>query len=213
MSQIGMLGTGSNPQLPNNRIWIGSEGPNVFTFVNAAEVPLILVLWLMAPYDDQASFMNARVPAITYSLTDPGAAVQVSLANGVPGGWAALYNRTTTLTEYGQIDNTFGEFSTGDWATIDVSRLVNMRGDPMTISVAAGRGKVGGCVADMSRCVYTCDVGAGNSCGAEGTYSLLDCVGPNAVQSADEDGNPTGGCQGWSFGGEVGVVLTRDGLV
>lgn len=158
--------------------------------------------------------MNARVPAISYSLTDPGSAVQISLANGVPGGWAALYNRSTALTEYGQIDNTFGEFSTGDWATIDVSRLVNMSGDPMTIGVAGRGGKAGaGCVADMSRCVYTCDVGEGNSCGGEGTYSLLNCVGPNGVQSVDEDGNPTGGCQGWSFGGEVSIVLTRDGHV
>ncbi|KAK0713970.1 hypothetical protein B0T26DRAFT_381702 [Lasiosphaeria miniovina] len=202
MASIGMLGQGFNAQDENGRIWIGSQGPNRFTFVNAAGVPITLIVWYMAPYDDQASFMNARAPDISYSLPTTGSAVEVSLANGVPGAWSALYNHSTTLSPYGQINNTFGEFSTGSYATIDLSRLVNMRGDQMTVIVS------GGCVSNMATCVYTCVSEGDNSCGAAGTYNLLNCVGPNAVQYIDPEGNPTGGCQGWSFGGDIQIVMT-----
>ncbi|KAM7198905.1 hypothetical protein V8F20_005972 [Naviculisporaceae sp. PSN 640] len=232
LSQIGVHSQGPNPLSPSSSsalssangqpehaIWIGSEGPNLFTFINSADVPVILILWEMAVDDGQASFMNARQPAITYSLPTTGSAVQISIANNVPGGWAVIYNRTTRLTEYGQVDNTFGEFSTGAWATIDVSRLVNMQGDGMSVTVM-GSGKTddeerkpnGVCVSDLSTCVYACNEGLGNTCGEEGTYSLLNCQGqPGSVQSWDSDGNPTGGCQGWSWGGNINVVLTRRG--
>ncbi|KAK4207738.1 hypothetical protein QBC37DRAFT_444314 [Rhypophila decipiens] len=221
--QIGLVSQGSNPLSPSSSdgkhpIWIGSQGPNQFTFINSADVPVILIVWHMAPSDNQASFMNARGPAITYSLATTGSAVQVSIANEVFGGWAAIYNRTTRLTEYGQVDNTFGEFSTGNFATVDVSRLVNMRGDGMSISVLAASSSSGDdeqgvpCVSDMSTCVYACNDGMGDSCGAEGTYSLLNCQGQKeSSQSWDADGNPTGGCQGWSWGGRLDVVLTRRG--
>jgi len=202
MASIGMLAQGENAQSGNNRdIWIGMDGPNVLTFISGATVPIILVLWYRAAHDDQASFMNARSPRITYSLPTRGNAIAISMDNGVPGAWAALYNRSTSLTQYGQIDNTFGEFSTGTFATIDVSRLVNMSGNPMTIKVSSG------CVSDMEKCVYACDKGI-VSCGDPGTYALLQCEGKNAVKSVDADGNPTGGCQGWSNGGHVDIVMT-----
>ncbi|KAK3321909.1 hypothetical protein B0H66DRAFT_581349 [Apodospora peruviana] len=208
MAEIGMLGQGNNSLEDNGLIWIGADGPNTFTFVNAADVPLILILWYAPQNDDQASFMNARVPAISYSLPNTGSAVELSVANGLSGAWSTIYDRSTALTAFGQVDNTFGEFSSGVYATVDVSRLVNMSGDPMTIMVSGESGGSGGCVSDMSTCVYTCDAGTGNSCGTERTYSLLNCGGPNAVKSMDSDGNPTGGCQGWSFGGHIDIVLT-----
>lgn len=198
-----MLGQGTNARSDNDSdsgIWIGGDGPNTFTFINVAYVPVTVVVWHRALGDDQASFLNARVPKISYSLPERGSAVVISLANGVPGGWSALYNRSTPLTQYGQVDNTFGEFSTGEFATIDISRLVNMSGNPVTVRVS------GGCVADMKSCVYACDTGT-SSCGAAGTYNLLGCGGPNAVQSVDPDGNPTGGCQGWSNGGHLDIML------
>jgi hypothetical protein len=204
MASIGMLSQGNNAVSADdnqNGIWIGNDGPNTFTFINEAGVPLTVVMWYMSPYDDQSSFMNARTPEITYSIPASGEGVVFSLANGVPGGWSAIYNRSTRLTQYGQVDNTFGEFSTGEFATIDVSRLVNMAGDPMTVLVQ------GGCVANMTRCVYACDTGT-ESCGEEGTYNLLGCHGQNAVQSVDRYGNPTGGCQGWSNGGHVDIILS-----
>ncbi|KAK1757181.1 hypothetical protein QBC47DRAFT_422172 [Echria macrotheca] len=208
MAAIGMLAQGANlmsenitADNTNADIWIGLDGPNTFTFVNGATVPIILIIWYRALGDDQASFMNARPPRISYSLPTRGSAVEISLANDVPGAWSALYDHTTPLTTYGQIDNTIGEFSTGEFATVDVSRLVNMSGNPMTVRVSSG------CVADMDRCVYACDTGT-TSCGGPGTYNLLGCGGKNAVQSVDKDGNPSGGCQGWSNGGHVDVIMT-----
>ncbi|KAL2261115.1 hypothetical protein VTK26DRAFT_4691 [Humicola hyalothermophila] len=213
MASIGMLAQGRNDVTDNGRVWIGSDGANLFTFVNAAAgVPMTLVVWYAAPGDDQASFMNVRQPQITYSLPDKGSAVEVSVANGVPGGWSALYGRATALTPYGQIDNTFGEFNSGAWATADVSRLVNMSGDAMAIRVYGRHDpRKGGvaplCVSDFRQCVYTCSEEGVNSCGETGTYQLVNCAGPHAEHSVDQDGNPTGGCQGWSFGGRLEIIL------
>ena len=202
MASRGILGQGENTVEDDGaNIWIGPSGPNTFNFVNAAGVPITLIVWYRAPHDDEASFLSTRTPKITYSLPTRGSAVQVSLANGVAGGWSMLYNRSTRLTPFGQVDNTIGEFSTGTYATIDVSRLVNMSGSSMSVMVS------GGCVTDMETCVYTCNT-ATDSCGDAGTYSLLNCKGADAVESVDPDGNPTGGCQGWSNGGKLDIIMT-----
>lgn len=204
MASMGMFAQGDNSFAEEDDphgIWIGDDGPNTFLFVNEAGVPVTIIMWYMAPNDGQASFMNVKAPKITYSLPWSGDAVVVSLANGVAGGWSAIYDRSTMLSEYGQIDNTFGEFSTGAYATLDVSRLVNMSGNSMTVVVQDQ------CVANMTRCVYSCFDGT-QSCGEAGTYNLLGCRGPNAVESVDLYGNPTGGCQGWSYGGHVEIVLS-----
>ncbi|KAK0725491.1 hypothetical protein B0H67DRAFT_480101, partial [Lasiosphaeris hirsuta] len=201
MAVIGMAGQGQNAIGEKGAgIWIGSEGPNTFTFINTAKVPVTVIVWYRAMGDDKSSFVGARAPKISYSLPFVNDAVDISLGNEVPGGWSAVYNRSTKLTPYGQIDNTFGEFSTGTYATIDVSRLVTMSGNPMTVKVS------GGCLADMKTCVYACNSET-DSCGAAGTYSLLNCRGANAVQSVDPDGNPTGGCGGWSNGGHVDIMF------
>ncbi|KAK3346863.1 hypothetical protein B0T25DRAFT_613514 [Lasiosphaeria hispida] len=201
MAAIGMAGQGQNAIGERDAgIWIGSEGPNTFTFVNTAEVPVTVIVWYRAEGDDRSSFVGARAPKISYSLPFANDAVDISLGNEVPGGWSALYNRSTELTPYGQINNTFGEFSTGTYATIDVSRLVTMSGNPMTVKVSSG------CVADMKTCAYACNSGT-DSCGAAGTYNLLNCRGTNAVQSIDPSGDPTGGCQGWTDGGHVDIML------
>ena len=219
MASIGMHSQGVNSLSSNNRIWIGSDGPNTFTFINGARdgASMILIMWYAEENDDQASFMNARRPEISYSLPETGSAVEISVANGVPGGWSVLYDRATTLTEYGQVSNTFGEFSTGVWATVDVSRLVNMSGDAMTVRVYGGEesarkptvpGLKPVCVSDLVTCAYACRGTQVNSCGATGSYDLINCGGPNAVSGTDASGNPNGGCQGWSFGGHIEVVMT-----
>lgn len=202
MASIGILGQGENAvEGDGANIWIGPSGPNTFNFVNGAGVPITLIVWYRAPHDDEASFLSTRTPKVTYSLPTQGSAVQVSLANGVAGGWSMLYNHSTRLTLFGQVDNTIGEFSTGTYATIDVSRLVNMSGSSMSVMVS------GGCVTDMETCVYTCNT-ATDTCEDAGTYSLLNCKGADAVESVDPDGNPTGGCQGWSDGGKLDVIMT-----
>ncbi|KAK4161881.1 hypothetical protein QBC43DRAFT_242751 [Cladorrhinum sp. PSN259] len=213
MASIGMFSQGKNAMASNGRIWIGSDGPNTFTFINGGKAPMTLIMWYMEPDDNQASFMNVREPEISYSLPDTGSAVEVSVANGVPGGWSVLYNHTSPLTPYGQISNTFGEFSSGIWATIDISRLVNMSGDPMTVRVYAEEptktvGLKPLCVTDLNTCAYACKGVDVHSCGKTGSYDLVNCAGPNAVRSTDLHGNPNGGCQGWSNGGHIEVVMT-----
>jgi hypothetical protein len=111
MSNIGIHSQGENPWGNNGNIWIGSDGPNRFTFTNRSNQPLVLVLWWMRnerDYDSQ--FVAAHQPTITYSL-NPGASFDVSLRHGVSGAWSALYGDQTTLTPWGMIANTFGEFT------------------------------------------------------------------------------------------------------
>ncbi|KAK0625463.1 hypothetical protein B0T17DRAFT_508451 [Bombardia bombarda] len=202
MAAIGMAGQGENSLTDNGLMWIGSDGPNTFTFVNAAGMPITLIMWRTSAMDNQAAFMNARPPLISYSLPTTGSAIEISIDNSISGGWSSLYNHETTLTQYGQVSNTFGEFSTGTFATVDVSSLVNMSGNPMTIVVDSG------CVSDMNTCVYKCNAETENMCGASRSYSLLNCAGHNAVVSNDQFGNPTGGCQGWTYGGHIDVIMT-----
>lgn len=207
LSTIGFASQGQNAVSAASGtagIYLGSSGLNTFSFINGASVPLILVVWYNPVEDAQSSFMDARTPKITYSLPEQGSAVVVSIDNEVPGGWSSIYNYTTTLTEYGQVNNTFGEFNTGIFATTDVSRLVNMQGHPMTVLV---RGS--GCRSDMQTCVYMCAEPGAMTCGRERSYRLDNCQGqPGAVVSNDANGNPSGGCQGWSNGGHVDVIFT-----
>ncbi|KAK0702562.1 hypothetical protein B0T21DRAFT_405649 [Apiosordaria backusii] len=213
MASIGMFDQGRNAIHNNGKIWIGADGPNTFTFINGAGVPIILVMWYALLNDNTASFMNVRRPEISYSLPETGSAVEISAANGVPGGWSLLYNHSTTLSEYGQIANTFGEFSTGIYATIDVSRLVNMAGNSVMVRVFKGEPALDTtlqpvCVSDMRTCAYVCTSKSVRSCGATGTYQLINCGGQNAVAGIDDHGNPTGGCQGWANGGHIEVIFT-----
>ncbi|KAB5576593.1 hypothetical protein GE09DRAFT_1170177 [Coniochaeta sp. 2T2.1] len=190
MSQIGMAGQGTNARSNNGNIWIGSDGPNKFVYTNRANTPIILIVWDNPPNDYQSSFMNVRKSKISYSLA-AGASVTVSMANGVSGGWSALYNHKTTLSQYGQIYNTWGEFTTGNYATVDISREVNMGGNTMDAKVSTS------CTTNMNTCAFVCK--SGNTCGTSGSYDLINCSGKNAAYGL-YNGNPSGGCQGWSNG-------------
>jgi len=198
MSQIGMFAQGINDYGNNGLIWIGGDGPNVFHFGNIASGPINVIVWYQNdnPINYAASFMNVEQPYISYSLA-VGQIVEVSIANGVSGGFAAIHQGSTTLSQYGQIYNTWGEFTSGNYATIDITREVNMNGDNLDIEVS------GGCALDNTMCAYTCY--SGNTCGDAGTYELLNCLPgsqPNAA-GAFIDGEWTGGCQGWSYGGTI----------
>ncbi|PQE08964.1 effector 5 protein [Rutstroemia sp. NJR-2017a WRK4] len=201
MSNIKMFAMGTNAKAANGGVWIGSQGPNIFAFTNKAAVPITLIIWTQIPNDFQSSFMIARTPAISYSLS-AGQTVTISMANTVSGGWSALYNGQTTLTPNGQINNTWGEFTTGASATVDISSLINMSGNHMSITVGGS-----GCVSNMSKCIFQCKPGQGNICGLSGTYNLNGCA--NGSQPGANYGmylgNPAGGCQGFSNGGHVTV--------
>jgi hypothetical protein len=225
MSTIGMAGQGTNARSNNGQIWIGSDGPNTFTFTNQATSPSAvsvmqagfysrksgsmankmsrLILWYQAPGDGEASFMNVRKPMVSYSLPSVGNSVTISVANGISGAWAALNNHATVLSQYGQIYNTWGEFTTGNSATVDISREVNMGGNYMSLVVSTG------CVANMNTCAFQCY--SGNTCGASGTYELVNCAAGSQTGATTGyyNGNPAGGCQGWSNGGHIDIALKR----
>lgn len=200
MASIGMNAQGINSYTPNGNIWLGNQGPNTFVFTNTGGASsVILIVWHQPSGDYSSSFMAARQPKISYSLR-PGASVTVSIANGVSGGFAGLYNQATPLTQWGQIDNTWGEFTTGDWATVDVTREVNMGGNAMEIVVQGS-----GCVSDMSRCSFQCK--SGNTCWESGSYNLVDCQSQPGAAYQLYGVDPSGGCQGFSNGGQVIVSL------
>ncbi|KAH8895860.1 hypothetical protein GQ53DRAFT_792374 [Thozetella sp. PMI_491] len=196
MSQIGMAGQGDNVVSNNNYIWIGSSGPNTITFFNKANpaVGIILILWDAPAGDYQASFMNVRRPKISYSIPY-GGSLTVSIANGVSGAWTALYDHKTILSQYGQIWNTWAEFTTGAYATVDISREIHMAGNNMNAQVSTG------CLADLTHCAYTCKNGV-DTCGTSGSYDLIGCTGVNTGVGS-YNGNPSGGCYGWSNGGHI----------
>ncbi|KAI9737224.1 MAG: hypothetical protein M1818_005756 [Claussenomyces sp. TS43310] len=199
MSDIGFVSQGVNPTSDNGAIWIGSDGPNTFTFENTAGVDVTLVIWNQAT---GASFVSANQPAITYSIADQDS-VEISMDNSVSGGWAGLYNQITTLNEAGSVYNTWGEFTTGDYATVDVSREPNMGGNAMSITLDSG------CVSDMNTCVFECI--SGNTCYESGTYSLVNCANgsqPGATIGSYDD-NPTGGCQGFNDGGHMTITFSN----
>lgn len=148
--------------------------------------------------------MNVRQPQISYSLPLTNSSVTISVARDISGGFATLQNHNTALSQYGQVDNTWGEFTTGDYATVDVSRLVNMAGNAMEITV-----RDNGCVSSMDRCVFECKNGAA-TCGDSGSYDLLGCDNgsqPGATYGSYDGVNPDGGCQGWGANGHLDIVL------
>lgn len=166
-------------------------------------MPITLILWDFSGIDYGASFMNVHKPQISYSLPKPGNSVTISIENGISGGWSTLNNHRTTLSEYGQVKNTWGEFTTRSFATVDISRLVNMSGNSRTINVS------GGCVSDMNTCSFHCKHDL-NQCGESGSYELLDCdpnTNPNASTGTYYAGNPEGGCMGWNNGGHLDIIL------
>ncbi|KAB8301247.1 hypothetical protein EYC80_003134 [Monilinia laxa] len=200
MSAIGIAGMGTNAKASNGGVWIGNQGPNTFAFTNSAAAPVTVIIWTQAAGDYQSSFMNARKPQVSHSLS-AGQTFTISMANGISGGWAGLYNGKTTLSQYGQVYNTWGEFTTGAYATVDVSREVNMGGNGMTI-------EVGGCTSNMSKCVFKCK--NGNTCGEAGTYFLSNCAAGSQKGATFglAYGQPSGGCQGFNNGGKVSVTFS-----
>lgn len=224
MSKIGMKGQGVNARKnPGAGIWVGDDGPNNFIFENKSKGKVTVIMWNKGKLpngqpDYESHCMNVRAPQVSWSLAQ-GENVTVSLSNDkVSGGFAAIYDQSTKINGYGQLDQTWGEFTTGDFATVDVSRLIRMDGDPMSMRTGVG------CVSNMEKCVFVCK--KGNICGEENTYNLQNCVNPgetdprvkNQPGATPQEGanhgwlrnQPEGGCQGWSKtkGGKGQVVIT-----
>ncbi|OAA76698.1 hypothetical protein LEL_06382 [Akanthomyces lecanii RCEF 1005] len=201
MSNIGFGSMGKNENHDNGAIWVGNNGKTTATYRNSATeggaASIIVVVWLQTDY--VSSFVNVRQPYITWSLPNPGDTVTISFAQNIAGAFAALNHRITILKD-GQVFNTWGEFSTGPYATVDVSREPNMGGNRMEIQTS------GGCHANMDKCVFKCH--NGNRCGASGEYYLQNCEPgsqPGNPHIGYYDNNPSGGCGGFENGGHLDV--------
>jgi len=190
LTTLGFKALGLNANSNNGQCWLGSDGPNVNTLINSAGVPIIVVVWGTSGYS--ASFMSSGIaPLITIGIS-PGASTVISCAD-ISGGIAAVYP-DTVLSPFGQIQNTWVEYTYGTYGTIDISREVTMSGH----SVQSGNSH---CLASMSACVFTCLNGA-NTCGTAGSYTLQNCGPANGGQSDAAAMN--GGC----FIGPNAVVTT-----
>lgn len=208
MSKIGMAGQGQNSLSPNGKAWIGTQGPYTFKFTNNAihphAEPVTLILWTWEHAGDyQAMCVNVRAPKISVSLPKPGDSITISLAEGVTGAFASLDGHSTTLNQYGQVHNTWGEFNTrGSGATFDISREVHSKGHAMDI-----RGS-NGCLSNLKTCVFLCKDPNAKSCGKAGDYHIVNCGGGNPGAHS-ENGGADGGCSGWGNHGKHLDVLLR----
>jgi len=184
LAQLTSMGvkTGLNAISSNGQAWLGNDGPYTNDFTNNSTEPVVLVVWGSA-----GSWVGAVAPLITTTI--PAGAVQtVSFANGASGAWTGVYP-DTVMTPYGQISNTWGEYTfSGQWSTFDVSREVNMNGKPMSIVSP-------GCTSDFTSCVFVCTDGTTSCLTA---YTLLNCAAGSqpGAQSGTYGGAASGGCSG-----------------
>lgn len=158
--------------------WVGSNGPYTGEFINDSAENIELVIWGPA-----ASWVNADTPLVTYALA-PKASVTVSFASGLSGGFSAVYADTELVN--GQVSNTWGEFTfNGEYSTFDVSRMVNMDGNDLSIVVEE-------CTSNMDTCVFTCP----DSTTCMTGYELTNCAtGSQAgAEYGTYDGAASGGC-------------------
>lgn len=179
LQEIELFSQGMNSGSDNGIIWLGESGPNVFAISNFNDnEPITVVVWYQIddPIDFDASFVGSRVPYITYSLA-VGQTFEISVANGISGGLAAIDRGVTTLDD-GQVFQTWVEFTTGDSATMDISREINMGGDNVIAVVS------GGCEMSANQCAYVCN--SGNDCGTRGSNTLLNCL-PGSQPGASGD--------------------------
>lgn len=194
----GIADQGINDIAPNNKIWIGNQGPNIFNFTNYRNEPISIILWESA--NDSSSFVSSHRPLISYSLPNLGDSVLISLANNISGAWSYIERYKTSLTLWGQVSNTWGEFTTGRYATVDVSRLITMSGGCISVQTPTG------CISDMENCSFHCKTGS--SCGLRDSYTLVNCEKPQiGAHSGTFDGQPSGGCGGWDGGGTLNIAL------
>jgi hypothetical protein len=178
----GFNALGQNAQGNNGACWIGSDGPNTNVVTNGAGQDIIVVVW-----GPNGSWMTGGTPPlITYALA-PGATFTISCADNVPGGMAAVYQDMISsgqvISQWGQVDNTWVEFTYGIWGTYDVSREINMSGRPISVIGPS-------CTSNMNTCVFTCN--SGNTCGTAGSYTLQNCGPYNGGGSDSAAMN--GGC-------------------
>ena len=168
-------------EINSTRVWVGTDGPYTNTFINTSGQDLILLIW-----GEQGSWVNVQPPLVMRALA-PGGSIVISFLEGTSGAWSTLFNETTLVN--GQVFNTWGEYTfAGIDSTVDVSRLVNMHGNDMTIITPA-------CTSNMDTCVFVCRGAGLVSCQYD--YELHNCAASGGGGTGqDFSGAPSGGCHG-----------------
>jgi hypothetical protein len=193
LNSLGAL-AGVNSFSRTTNLWIGTDGDYTTEFINESGEDVILACW-----GPSGSWINAVAPLITTSVANSTSTV-VSFAEGASGSCAGIYPSTTMVN--GQVSNTWFEFTFADpWSTVDVSRLVNMNGNKMTIVTPS-------CVSDMDTCVFVCNEGE-SSCWLD--YHLINCDASNGGgKGADANlgGADSGGCNGITKGSQLKTYLS-----
>ncbi|KAF1983185.1 hypothetical protein K402DRAFT_338941 [Aulographum hederae CBS 113979] len=181
---------GVNPTTSSAPVWLGADGPYVNDFENVSGEPLILVIW-----GPQGSWINAVQPHISISMPN-GSSQPVSFADGASGAWSTIYPDTAMVN--GQISETWGEFTFGQWGVVDVSREVNMEGHSMSIIGPK-------CTSDMSQCVFRCIEGTTCLTG----YELHNCENgsQDGANYGTYAGAPSGGCGGMGESATIKTLL------
>jgi hypothetical protein len=176
----------------NGQAWLGQSGPYQNEFVNESGEDLILCVWGVA-----GSWINAVQPTITASIP-AGQSLWVSFADGASGAWSAVYSDTKMVN--GQLSETWGEFTFGQWGVVDVSREVNLNGHGMSIVGPS-------CTSDMDTCVFKCANGV-VTCMFD--YVLQNCE--NGSQPGANYGTfagaPSGGCGGMGSSATLKTTLS-----
>lgn len=175
-----MKSIGLNPTASNGHAWIGADGQYTNEFINQSGEDVVLVVWGPA-----GSWVNAIQPQITISIPN-NSSKTLSFPSGASGAWAPIYASTKLVN--GQISETWGEFTFGQWGVVDVSREVNMKGRSMSIVGPK-------CTTNMDQCVFVCPDGQ-DVCTYG--YILKNCA--NGSQAGANygtyAGSPSGGCGG-----------------
>jgi len=193
LSKLGVAGTGVNDCEDNGHVWIGKNGQYTNEFINHSGEDIILVIW-----GAEGSWINAQQPVITLSMP-PGHKKTISFADAASGAWAAVYSDTELIN--GQVANTWGEFTFGEWGVVDVSREVNMEGHHMRIHGPQ-------CVTDMETCVFVCPNGM-KSCWLEYELHNCDAGSQPGAQFGYDYGAPSGGCGGMGSSAHLRTVFGK----
>ncbi|KAK3063334.1 hypothetical protein LTS18_001236, partial [Coniosporium uncinatum] len=170
---------GVNAAENNGAVWFGNDGQYTMDLENHSGEDIVLVVWGTA-----GSWINAVQPQISTTLPN-GTMTTLSFADGVSGAFSAIYEDTTMVN--GQVSNTWGEFTMGEYGVIDVSREVNMSGHRMQVNLPK-------CKTNMDTCVFVCP--DANTCMTG--YQLQNCDNGSqeGATSGTYAGAPSGGCGG-----------------
>lgn len=167
VKSIGIVSVGKNDESDNGAIWIGDDSDWKAEFTNDADEEVVIFCWNSDGYSGMC--LNVNQPEISVGLKS-GEKTILSFAANVPAACAPAFS-STTLSDFGGLNQTWWEVTFGEWGAFDVSREVNMNG--RTISSKGSK-----CTSDMDVCVFKCKEVDGvtpDSCESGSSYELYGC--------------------------------------